>query len=86
MAYYLYFEIVSGLTPFLRVAFFLPLIVLLVINILLIVKEKASAKRIIFIIFMLTCFGVSALAIRYKLDQLKQTNVTPRRYLAPGKN
>jgi hypothetical protein len=83
-AYYLYFNFIEGLNPFLRIVFTLPLIALISANIFLIVKEKLPAKRIALSLFMLVCFAISAFAIRYKLDQLKQTNGTPRRYLAPN--
>jgi len=83
LAYYLYFNFLSGLNPFLAVVFFLPLIASLATSIFLIVKEKLARKRIALIFFMAVCFAISAFVIRLKVDSLKKGNGLPRRYLTP---
>jgi len=59
--YYLYFNFIEGLNPFLRIVFTLPLIALISANIFLIIKEKLPVKRIALVFFFagLFCrFGV----------------------------
>lgn len=78
--YLLGWNLITGLNPFLLVAFSVFLAVLLVINTFLILREKLLKARLIMICFLLISILLSIIAKQIRVNNMKSGNGVSHRY------